>query len=285
MTVRARYIRDGVMRSLLIASTLFIVVPLLIIISYVLINGIGALNWNFFTVELGSPARAMQGRPTGLAHSIVGTVIIDLMALAFAAPVGIAAGIMLSEYPDNPINPPLRVLSSTLNGMPEILMGLLAFALVVRPFGGFSAVSGSVALAFVMFPIIARSVESVLRTTPWSLREVGLALGLPRWRVIISTVLPAAKTGILTGVLIAFARAAGEAAPLLFTSFGQNYMNLDPGRAMDTLPQRLYSLAISPYREWHAMGWAAAIVLLVFVMTCFFVARLVAGRFGTRADG
>ncbi len=231
MTVRARYIRDGVMRSLLIASTLFIVVPLLIIISYVLINGIGALNWNFFTVELGSPARAMQGRPTGLAHSIVGTVIIDLMALAFAAPVGIAAGIMLSEYPDNPINPPLRVLSSTLNGMPAILMGLLAFALVVRPFGGFSAVSGSVALAFVMFPIIARSVESVLRTTPWSLREVGLALGLPRWRVIISTVLPAAKTGILTGVLIAFARAAGEAAPLLFTSFGQNYMNLDPGRA------------------------------------------------------
>ncbi len=284
MTLRLRYIRDAVMRGLLALSAVVIVLPLVVILGYVVVNGIGALNWSFFTEELGSPARAMQGRPTGLAHSIVGTVVIDLMALAFAAPVGIAAGIMLSEYPDNPINPPLRVLNSTLNGMPAVLMGLLAFALVVRPFGRFSAVAGSVALAFVMFPIIARSVESVLRTTPWSLREVGLALGLPRWRVIISTVLPAAKTGILTGVLIAFARAAGEAAPLLFTSFGQNYMNLDVGRAMDTLPQRLYSLAISPYREWHAMGWAAAIVLLAFVMTCFFAARFLAHKFSPGAE-
>ncbi len=240
MTLRSRYIRDAVMRGLLAFSAVIIVVPLVVILGYVVVNGIGALNWSFFTEELGSPARAMQGRPTGLAHSIVGTVVIDLMALAFA--------------------------------------------LVVRPFGRFSAVAGSVALAFVMFPIIARSVESVLRTTPWSLREVGLALGLPRWRVVVSTVLPAAKTGILTGVLIAFARAAGEAAPLLFTSFGQNYMNLDVGRAMDTLPQRLYSLAISPYREWHAMGWAAAIVLLAFVMTCFFAARFLASKFSPGAE-
>ncbi len=282
MTLRFRHIRDYAVRAVLVLCTVCLVAPLLVIIGYVLVNGISALTPAFFTEELGSPARAMQGRPTGLFHSIVGTVVIDLLALSFAAPVGMGAGIMLSEYSENPLNGPIRILTGTLNGMPAILMGLLAFSLVVRPTGRFSAVAGSVALAFVMVPIIARSVESVLRTTPWSLREVGLALGLPRWRVIVSTVLPAARSGILTGVLIAFARAAGEAAPLLFTSFGQNYLNLDIRRPMDTLPQRLYSLAISPYQEWHAMGWAAAIVLLLFVMACFLAARALSRAHGGR---
>jgi phosphate transport system permease protein len=157
-------------------------------------------------------------------------------------------------------------------------MGLLAYALVVKNTGGFSAIAGSVALAFVMVPIIGRTTESVLRVTPWSLREAGLSLGIPRWKVTTALVLPAARGGVVTGILIAFARAAGEAAPLLLTSFGNNYLSFDISSPMDTLPQRLYSLAISPYRQWHAMGWGGAILLLVFVMITFFIGRIVIQR-------
>ncbi len=277
-TLRQRNIRDNLMVGLLYASTILVLTPLVIIIGYVIVNGISTISIDFFTQELGSPSRAMQGRPTGLVHTILGTLVVDSLALIMAAPLGLGAGIMLSEYPDHKLNPLLRVMNDTLNGMPAILKGLLAFALVVKPMGAFSGLAGGVALAFVMIPIIARATESALMTIPWSIREAGLAIGLPRWRVVLSTVMPAARTGLVTGFLIAFARAAGEAAPLMFTSFGNNYL---PNRwsgmifgPVDTLPQRLYSLAISPYKEWHAMGWAAGVVLLVFVLGLFFAGRM-----------
>ncbi|MFO8030665.1 MAG: phosphate ABC transporter permease PstA [Cyclonatronaceae bacterium] len=276
-TMLQRNIRDRIMESLLVISTIVVLLPLVIIIVHVIVNGISALNWDFFTQELGSPSRAMQGRPTGLVHTILGTLVVDLLALLLALPVGMGAGIMLSEYPDHKLNPTIRVTNDTLNGMPAILKGLLAFVLIVKPMGSFSGLAGSVALAFVMIPIIARTTESALMSIPWSIREAGLAIGLPRWRVVLSTVMPAARFGLVTGTLIAFARAAGEAAPLLFTSFGNNYlpnhwlgMLLGP---VDTLPQRLYSLAISPYTHWHSMGWAAAIILLLFVIITFGTAR------------
>ncbi len=278
VSLKRRNLWGRFMVMLLVLSTLIVMIPLLIIIGYVIINGIGALNWEFFTEELGSPARAIQGRPTGLVHTIIGTLVVDTMALIIAAPVGLGAGILLSEYPDHRLNPPLRIINDTLNGMPAILKGLLAFSIIVKPMGTFSGLAGGVALAFVMIPIIARATESALMSIPWSIREAGLAIGLPRWRVVLSTVMPAARTGLVTGFLIAFARAAGEAAPLMFTSFGNNYlprhwtgMIFGP---VDTLPQRLYSLAISPYREWHTMGWAAGIVLMVFVIGLFITARL-----------
>lgn len=277
-SLRQRNIRDRIMEGLLVLSTIVVMTPLLLIIGYVFINGIAAINLDFFTQELGSPARAMQGQPTGLIHTILGTLVVDTLALIMAVPVGIGAGVMLSEYPDHKLNPVLRVMNDTLNGMPAILKGLLAFALIVKPMGTFSGLAGGVALAFVMIPIIARTTESALMTIPWSIREAGMAIGLPRWRVILSTVIPAARTGLVTGFLIAFARAAGEAAPLMFTSFGNNYlphnwlgMIFGP---IDTLPQRLYSLAISPYTDWHTMGWGAGIVLLTFVITLFAMARI-----------
>ena len=278
MTLATRYLRDRIMVVLVVLLTALVVVPLFIIIAHVVINGFSALNIDFFTQELGSPARAMQGRPAGLVHSIVGTIVIDLIALVMAVPFGIATGIMMSEYQEHPLSPVARLMTSTMNGMPAVLMGLLAYALVVKNTGGFSALAGSVALAFVMVPIIARTTESVLRVTPWSLREAGLSLGLPRWKVTMSLVLPAARAGVVTGVLIAFARAAGEAAPLLLTSFGNNFLSFNLTRPMDSLPQRLYSLAISPYREWHAMGWGGAIILLLFVMVTFYVGRVVIRR-------
>ena len=282
MTLQARYTRDAIIQVLLVLLTALVVVPLFIIIGYVIVNGISALNVDFFTQELGSPARAMRGRPTGLVHSITGTIVIDLIALVMAVPFGIATGIMMSEYQEHPISPVARLMTSTLNGMPAVLMGLLAYGLVVKNSGGFSALAGSIALAFVMIPIISRTTESVLRVTPWSLREAGLSLGVPRWKVTISLVLPAARAGVITGVLIAFARAAGEAAPLLLTSFGNNYFSLDVTRPMDTLPQRLYSLAISPYKEWHAMGWGGAIILLLFVMITFYAGRVLIHRMERR---
>lgn len=282
ISLRRRYLRDHLIRVLLATATGLVLVPLLIVVSYVVVQGIGALNWDFFTQELGSPSRAIMGQPTGLVHTIIGTLVVDTMALLLAVPLGIGAGIMLAEYPDHRLNPLLRLLNDTLNGMPAILKGLLAFALIVKPMGSFSGFSGAVALGFVMLPIIARSTESALSIIPWSIREAGLALGLPRWRVVISAIIPAAKVGLVTGILIAFARAVGEAAPLLFTSFGNNYL---PSRwtgwilgPVDTLPQRLYSLAISPYQQWHEMGWAAGIVLLSLVIVTFIAARLAIRR-------
>jgi phosphate transport system permease protein len=212
---------------------------------------------------------------------VIGSIIIDATALLMAVPVGIGAGIMLSEYPDHPLNNPLRILNDTLNGMPAILKGLLVFAIIVRPSGAFSGWAGAVALMFVMLPIIARSTEGALGIVPWSIREAGLALGLPRWRVVLSTVLPAARTAVVTGAMIAFARAAGEAAPLLLTSLGNNFLPRQPWNPLeyllkeaDTLPQRLYSLAVSPYEQWHEMGWAAGIILLLLVIITFLIARL-----------
>lgn len=276
--LRRRYVRDQTMLVLLLVATLVVLVPMMVIVWYVVAQGLSALTPDFFTQDLGSPARAMQGRPTGLGHTILGTLVVDGLALAIAVPIGIGAGILLSEYPDHPLNPVLRVLNDTLNGMPAILKGLLAWAIIVKPMGTFSGLSGAVALSFVMLPIIARATEGVLRIIPWSIREAGLALGLPRWRVVLSTVLPAARVGVVTGVLIGFARAAGEAAPLLFTSFGNNFFSSTPLRYLlgpvDTLPARLYSLAISPYREWHAMGWGAGIILLLLVIIIFITTRL-----------
>ncbi len=283
MNLNQRYVRDRIVVVVICILSAIVVVPLLIIIGYIIANGLGSLNLNFFTKELGGPERILTGRPMGLMHSILGTLTIDLIALFMAVPFGMSAGIVMSEYREHPLSPILRLMTSTLNGMPAILMGLLAYAVMVKPTGKFSAFAGSVALAFVMVPIIARTTESVLKITPWSLREVGLSLGIPRWKVTLSLVLPAARPGILTGILIAFARAAGEAAPLLLTSLGHNFLSFNIDKPMDTLPQRLYNLAISPYKEWHGMGWGAAIVLLVFVMATFFIGRMVVARMERQA--
>lgn len=285
MSLRRRYWRDRVMLGLVILASLLVLTPLLLVIWYVISQGLSALTADFFTRDLGSPTRAQFGQPTGLAQAIAGTFFIDMAALVVAVPVGVGAGLMLAEYKEHPLNPLLRVLNDTMNGMPAILKGLLIFTLVVRPSGTFSGLAGSLALAIVMLPIIARATEGALTLVPWSIREAGLALGLPRWRVILAAVLPVARPGLVTGVLIAFARAAGEAAPLLLTSLGNNFLPRNPWnpleyltKAADTLPQRLYSLAVSPYQHWHAMGWAAGIVLLVLVIVVFVIGRLLTRR-------
>lgn len=285
MNLKRRYWRDRVMLGLILIASLIVLTPLIIVLWYVASQGISALNIDFFTKDLGSPTRTQFGQPTGLAQAIAGTFFIDMTALLLAVPVGIGAGMMLAEYKEHPLNPLLRVLNDTMNGMPAILKGLLIFTLVVRPSGTFSGFAGSLALGIVMLPIIARATEGALTLVPWSIREAGLALGLPRWRVILAAVLPVARPGLVSGVLIAFARAAGEAAPLLLTSLGNNFLPRNPWnpleyltKAADTLPQRLYSLAVSPYQQWHAMGWAAGIILLLLVIVVFLVGRWLSRR-------
>ncbi len=269
MNLRRRRLRDGLMVGLLLLGTLLVLLPLVMILAYVFVQGVGALNWNFFTQGPRPPGEAGGG----MLPAIVGSLIIDFIALAIAAVFGLAAGVVLAEYPDHRLNPLLRLVSDVMAGLPAILMGLVAFALVVRPMGHFSGFSGAVALALLMIPIIARATEGVLRLIPWELREAGLALGLPRWRVILNLVLPAAKGGILTGLMLALARGAGEAAPLLFTAFGNPFLVFDPLRPMDSLPLKIYVYAISPYEDWHRQAWGAALLLAFLIMISSYLAR------------
>jgi phosphate transport system permease protein len=270
-SLRARYNRDRFVTALLLLGTILAASPLLLLLGYALIEGFTSLNWDFFT-KTQKPPGELGG---GMAQAIVGTIILNGIGLLLAIPFGLAAGILLSEYPEHPLNPPLRLLSDTLNGMPAILKGLLAYVLIVKPMGGFSGLSGAVALAFIMLPILAKSTESVLRLVPWTIREAGLGLGLPRWRVILSLVLPAARAGVVTGMLLALSRAAGEAAPLLFTAFGNVYMQFNLLQPMDSLPVRLYTYAVSPYDDWHRQAWAAGLVLLGLIVLTSLLARWV----------
>ncbi|GAO76194.1 phosphate ABC transporter permease PstA [Meiothermus ruber] len=270
--LRARYTRDRLILIVVIIGTILAALPLTLVLGYALVNGFSSLNWDFLT-QGPKPPGELGG---GMAPAIVGTLIITGAGLLMATPFGIGAGILLAEYPDNKLNPTLRLLSDTLNGMPAILKGLLAYVLVVKAQGSFSGLSGALAMAFIMIPIIAKTTESVLKLVPWNIREAGLALGLPRWRVIMSLVLPAARAGVVTGLLLATARAAGEAAPLIFTAFGNSLLTYNLLQPMDALPLRLYAYAISPYEDWHRQAWAAALVLLALIVLTSLVARWVA---------
>ncbi len=269
LALRQRYRKERLMMLLVGLGTGMAFLILILVLIYAMIQGAGALNLDFFLKDVRPPGEVGGG----LRQAIVGTLIVNGLALLIALPFGLAAGILLAEYPDHPVNPYLRLLSDTLNGMPAILFGLLAFILIVKPMGGFSGLSGAFALGFLMIPILAKSTEGVLGLVAKEIREAGLALGLPRWRVILSLVLPTARAGLITGILLAFARAAGEAAPLLFTAFGSPFLELNPLNPMDTLPLRLYVLSISPYEEWHRQAWAAGLVLFGLVTLTSLLAR------------
>ncbi len=272
--LRARYRRDRFMQALVALGTVMALLVLFLVMAYALLKGLSALNFGFFTQDMRPPGETGGG----LRQAIVGTLIVDGLALVLALPFGLAAGVLMAEYKEHPLAPVVRLLGDTLNGMPAILFGLLAFILVVKPMGGFSALSGAVALGFLMVPIIARATEGVLLLVPKEIREAGLALGLPRWRVILSLVLPTARAGLVTGVMLAFARAAGEAAPLLFTAFGNPFLSFDLSKPMDTLPLRLFQFAISPYEDWHRLAWGAGLVLFALIVLASALARLATRR-------
>ena len=257
------------------------IVPLVAILGYLLKQGASTLSLDFFT-NMPRPVGEPGG---GMANAIVGTLILIGIASAVGLPVGIGAGLYLAERGRTRLANVVRFLADVLNGLPSIVMGIFAWQFLVRPFGHFSALAGGAAIGAMMIPLVTRTTEEMVRTVPQSLREAALALGYPRWRTSLQIVLRTALGGIVTGVLVAVARVAGETAPLLFTAFGNQFWSTDVTQPIAALPLQVFVYAISPYDEWHAHAWAGALVLISLVLVISVLARFaVRSRHGRAND-
>jgi phosphate transport system permease protein len=254
--------------------TLAIVGVLLFILGYLAINGGRHLNVAFFT-RLPAPLGQTGG---GMAHAIVGSGKILALAASMGVPVGFLAGVYLAEYGGGRFASVVRYTTDLLNGVPSIVIGIFAYTLIVMRQKHFSALAGGVALGIMMIPIAVRSTEEFLRAVPTGLREAALALGTPRWRVLATVVIPAAKDGIITGVMLNLARVAGEAAPLLFTSFGNLFWSRGIDQPTAALPEVIFRYALGGYEDWHRQAWAAGFVLLMMILTVNITARLIVSR-------
>ena len=275
-----RSFTNHLVTGLAILSTAIVLVPLVAILVYLVYKGASSLNLAFFT-RIPAPVGEPGG---GMANSIVGSGIILAIASVMGIPLGIAGGVYLAEYGRNGLLGNLiRFTADVLNGVPSIVMGIAAYGLIVVHYK-FSALAGGVALAIMMVPTIARTTEEMLATVPHPLREAALGLGIPKWRTIMSVSLRTATPGIITGCMLAFARVAGETAPLLFTAFGNNFWNFRLTQPMAALPLQIYVYALSPYDEWHRLAWAGALVLIVLIMVSVTLVRLYANR-GTIKGG
>lgn len=275
--MRRRNIVNVIMIGVFAACAIIILIPLVHILIYALARGASSINWNFFT-----KAPAPPGQPGGgVATALAGSGVILMMASLIGIPTGIAAGVYMAEYGHrNAFATVVRFLADILLGVPSIVIGVFIWTLLVRPFHSFSAIAGGVALGIMMVPTIARTTEEVVRLVPGTLREASLALGIPYWKTVLRITVPAARSGIGTAVVLAFARVGGETAPLLFTALGNNFFQKDIRRPIDALPLRLFNYAIGPYDEWHRIAWAAAFVLVMFILVLMIVIRRIArGRF------
>jgi phosphate transport system permease protein len=245
------------------------VVPLLLIFFYLVRAGVTALNLDFFT-RVPAPVGESGG---GIGNGILGTVLLVSLAGLLGIPVAIGAGVFLAEAGTSRLGNLVRFTADVMNGIPSIVIGIFVWAWVVIGMGHFSALAGAVALAIMLLPMVTRTTEEMIRLVPRELREGGLALGFTRWRTTLGVVLPAARSGILTGVLVSLARIAGETAPLLFTAFGNPFWEWRPDRPISALPLQIFQYAISPYEEWHRQAWAASLVLIGLVLTVSLSAR------------
>jgi phosphate transport system permease protein len=256
-------------------ANLVVIGFLLAVLGYVLVQGGSALNLAFFT-ETPKPVGEVGG---GMANAIVGTLVLVGLACLLGLPVGIGAGVYLAEYGrGSRLATLVRFTTDVLTGIPSITIGLFAYTLIVLPMRSFSALAGGVALAIIMLPTVTRATEEMLRLVPDSLREGGLALGIPRWKTVLQIALPTAMSGILTGALLAVARAAGETAPLLFTAFGNRFWNSDLTQPIAALPLQIFAYAIAPYDDWHRQAWAGALVLVGLVLVLSATARFIGAR-------
>ena len=258
-----------------ILATVVVVAPLIAILVYLIYKGASSLNFDFFT-KIPAPVGQPGG---GMANSIVGSGIVLLLSSLMGIPIGIAAGVYLAEYGRGRVlGNAIRFTADVLNGVPSIVMGIAVYSLIVMQQKHFSAFSGGVALAIMMVPTITRTTEEMLSTVPHSIREAALGLGVPKWRTTLSVALRTASPGIITGCMLAFARVAGETAPLLFTAFGNQFWSLKLNEPIGALPLQIYVYAISPYDEWHRLAWAGALVLIVMIMVSVTLVRIFANR-------
>jgi phosphate transport system permease protein len=244
------------------------------IFAYLVYKGISSLNWAFLT-QTPKPVGEAGG---GMANAIAGSGLILLIASAIGVPVGIGAGIYLAEYGRNRFGDLIRFTADVLNGVPSIVVGIVAYGIVVLSQGHFSALAGGVALAIMMIPTITRATEEMLLLVPNAVREAAYGLGVSRWRTTLSITLRTATSGVITGVMLAFARVAGETAPLLFTAFGNQYWNWKINQPTAALSLQVFTYAISPFDEWHRQAWAGALILIILIVFAVSAVRLVAGR-------
>jgi phosphate transport system permease protein len=255
-------------------SVVIALIPLAMILFFVVAQGVSSLNWNFFT-HMPAPVGEPGG---GMANAIAGTLIVTGLGALFAIPVGVISGMYAAEYAGSRLASSVRFAADTLNGVPSIVIGVFVYGLVVEPFKQFTALAGGVALGIMMIPIIARTTEELVKLVPMSLREGALALGASRARAVWSVVLPAALPGIITGIVLALARIAGETAPLLFTSFNNRFFSTNLRQPIATLTVQVYTYANSPYDDWHRQAWAGALVLVAIVLLCSVFARIATRR-------
>ncbi len=267
---RLRRLTSNVMVAIMALAVVIAVLPLVFILLNLVIKGAGSINWDFF-VRTPAPAGVEGG---GVAHAIVGTLIIVGTACLIGLPIGIGAGIYCAEFPATRLAWVTRFVADVLNGTPSIVVGVFAWAWIVAQQKHFSAYAGSVALAILMIPMVMRTTEEMIKLVPNSLREAALALGYPRWRTSLTVVLRTTLPGIVTGSLLAIARIAGETAPLLFTSLGSQFFSLSINEPMAALPLVVFTYATGPYEEWHRLAWATALVLILVVFVLSIAARI-----------
>jgi phosphate transport system permease protein len=269
-----RRITNHVMTGLAVLTVILVLTPLFAIFAYLTYRGVGSLNWAFLT-QTPKPVGEAGG---GMANAIVGSVFILALASIIGVPVGVGAGIYVAEYGRNRLGDAIRFTADVLNGVPSIVIGIVSFAIVVLRQGHFSALAGGVALAIMMIPTIARTTEEMLLLVPQALREAAYGLGIPRWRATLSITLRTATSGVITGIMLAFARVAGETAPLLFTTLGNQFWNMRVNEPTAALPLQIYTYALSPYDDWHRQAWAGAFVLIVLIVTAVAAVRFAVRR-------
>jgi phosphate transport system permease protein len=254
-----------------VLTVILVLVPLFAIFAYLVYRGVGSINWAFLT-QTPKPVGEAGG---GMANAIVGSVFILALASILGVPIGVGAGIYLAEFGRNRFGDAIRFTADVLNGVPSIVIGIVAYSIVVLYQKHFSALAGGVALAIMMIPTITRTTEEMLLLVPQALREAAYGLGIPRWRTTLSITLRTATSGVITGVMLAFARVT---APLLFTAFGNQFWNLRPNQPTAALPLQIFNYAISPYDEWHRQAWAGALVLIVLIVSAVAAVRFAVRR-------
>jgi phosphate transport system permease protein len=270
----SRRVTDHVMTGLAVLTVILVLAPLVAIFGYLVIKGVGSIDWAFLT-QTPRPVGEAGG---GMANAIVGSVFILAIASLIGVPFGVGAGIYLAEYGRNRFGSAIRFTADVLNGVPSIVIGIVAYASVVLTQRHFSALAGGVALAIMMVPTISRTTEEMLLLVPQALREAAYGLGIPRWRTTLSVTLRTATSGIITGIMLAFARVAGETAPLLFTAFGNTFWSLHYNQPIAALPLQIYVYANSPYDDWHRQAWAGSLVLIVLIVASVAAVRYVVRR-------
>jgi len=269
-----RRLTDQAMTGAATLTVILVLAPLIAIFAYLLYRGIGSLSWDFLT-KTPKPVGEPGG---GMANAIVGSLMILGIASLIGVPLGVGAGIYLAEFGRNRFGRAIRFTADVLNGVPSIVIGIVAYGLVVVPMGGFSALAGGVALGIMMVPTICRTTEEMLLLVPQALREAAYGLGVPRWRTTLSIVLRTATSGVITGIMLAFARVAGETAPLLFTALGNTFWNLRYDQPTAALPLQIFVYANSAYEDWHRQAWAGSFVLIVLIVTSVAAVRYVVRR-------